>query len=194
MGCVYLLTFPNGKGYVGMTKFSAEKRLKRHFHDARWPQNKIMYHALKKLSRDDIILQTLFMSDDMHELQEQEIHFIEKLKTRAPSGYNLTRGGDGALGLDKETEERRRASISKSLTGKKLSDEHRANLSISHKGLVSPRKGTTASSETKKKMSLAAKNRWARDRESILLSRDTPQYRNNLSKGVKRSWERRRGK
>jgi hypothetical protein len=48
----------------------------------------------------------------------------------------------------------------KSMEGKPFSEEHKKNISLSHKGKPSPRLGEKHSEESKKKMSLAHKKRW----------------------------------
>ncbi len=148
--------------------------------------------AMVKYGQENIKVETLFEHVDRTILADMEMHFIEHHSTRAPHGYNLTSGGDGAPNLSSEAEQRRCSGISKSLTGKKLTAEHRANLSSSHKGIPSPRKGKKASAETKKRQSEAAKRRWARDRAEIIRQRDTDEYRSALSEGVTKSWQRRR--
>ena len=191
MGCVYKLVFPNGKCYVGMTLGTAEDRLQRHCKDANPKSRMAVHHALLKYGQD-VKMQVLFTSDDRETLMIAEQQFIFEHGTRAPAGYNLTAGGDGCPKLDEETEQRRRAAISKSLIGKKLSLSHRESLSRSHIGKPSSRKGAVLTEETKKRQSQAAKARWKRDRTKIMAQRSQPEYLLALSKGVERSWQRRR--
>lgn len=69
--------------------------------------------------------QRLYESDDVDDetLNQLEITFIEQYNPR----FNFTKGGDGVIGYTYTEEDKQK--ISKALTGRKLSDEHRQNIS-----------------------------------------------------------------
>ncbi len=86
-----------------------------------------------------------------------EKFFIKTLKTKSPTGYNLTDGGEGIVGLKRTLEHRRKISIANtgkkhsiasrmkmraSKIGKPFLPEHRAKLSKALKGVSkSPQHG-----------------------------------------------------
>ena len=85
---------------------------------------------------------------------------IRRFGTLAPSGYNISRGGDG-VGHTSET----RSKISESMSGRGKSESHRRALSLSLKGRV----GRTLSAATREKLSVAqtGKKRSAATRAKI---------------------------
>lgn len=66
------------------------------------------------------------------EMDDRETYWIEKLKTFAPGGYNLTRGGGGKYGYRHSAASREKMSAWQ--IGKILTPEHRAKVSASLKG------------------------------------------------------------
>jgi len=197
VGCVYLLTSPSGKQYVGMTKHTALKRWKHHVSDARYAKwSCALQAAIRKYGADNFTVETLEVHEDWADLVAAEIRLIASLGTMFPKGYNMTSGGEGCVSLPPEVEALRVAKVVKSLTGKKLSEAHRAKLSLSHKGLPSGMKGYKFSEEQKQQMSEAAKRRWADPvkREAAIKAIQDPEAqrkRSESSKGKKRSAESR---
>lgn len=166
-GCLYRLTFPNGKSYIGITKRTAEKRFAAHVWHSIGKKRKYAVHsAILKFGADSVVVETLAVAA-WSDLAELEIKAIAEHGTRAPNGYNLTRGGDGVVDFDDitrakmgeanigrvpsaETREKLRAKstgklhtedakrkMSEARMGMKFSDEHRANLSAARERSVS---------------------------------------------------------
>lgn len=190
MGCVYLLTFPNGKKYVGKSKYAAEKRFEAHWRCR--SGRSALSRALRKHGRRSVVVKTLLTSDEDKELCRMEVFYISFFGTRAPHGYNLTEGGEGIVGLSVEAENRRRRNISRGLTGKKLSASHVQNLRRSHLGQTSPMEGRQHSESTRRKMSASARKRWRRDREKIMEYRKSLEFHQNMSHAQKKAWVKRR--
>ena len=161
MGCVYLITSPSGKRYVGATRHDAQTRWKRHVKDSAGTWS-ALYAAIRKYGPEAFSVETLEEHDDFADIARAEVRLIAQLGTMFPGGYNLTPGGEGVVALPSEIEARRVANSAASRQGLKLTAAHRAALSESHKGLPSPRKGQTHSIETRALMSAAAKARAAR--------------------------------
>lgn len=91
MAIIYLATNRlNKKSYVGFTKTTLKERFERHcekgyaFHDA------ITEYGLDCF--DIVVLEE--SSDWLYLVSEREPHYIDKLGTLAPNGYNLTKGGE----------------------------------------------------------------------------------------------------
>lgn len=162
MGCVYLLTSPSGKGYVGITRHTAAERFLVHVRDSKTSTWSAVHAAMRKYGPESFKLETLLEGDDWSELCAAERRLIAELGTKSPRGYNLTDGGEGVANLPAEVEARRVANSARSRTGKPLSAPHRQSLSLAHLGQISPMKGKKLSDEARQKLSQAAKARWGR--------------------------------
>lgn len=159
---VYLVTFPNGKQYVGITTATMEVRKSEHKSRARHGRSFAIHAALNKYVNQEI-WEVLKICDSYEEAKELEKKYIKDLKTMSPNGYNLTQGGDG-------------------IKGKVFTDEQRKRLSEAHKGYVMPQsvvdkiansnRGKRRSDEAKARMSSAQKGKKlsAQHIESIIKS------------------------
>ena len=119
---VYLITFSNGKSYVGVTS-DLRRRLREHR-----TGNFAVGAAMRKHSWT---AQELFCGT-AEQCFAKEVQFIADLKTLSPGGYNLTTGGEGGFDMPLEAVQRRGASISKAFTLEKRL-EHSRKLSASHR-------------------------------------------------------------
>lgn len=116
---IYKLTSPNGKCYIGQTR-DVESRFRsyRTLHKRVHSQRKI-YNALKKYGPENFTYEIIQECLNQNELNDAEIHWIEKFDSIA-NGYNLMTGGSYGT----HSEETRRK-LSEAHTGKKWSDERR---------------------------------------------------------------------
>jgi len=94
MGCLYRLTFPNGKAYIGITTRTAEIRFKRHVDYSRNARRSAVHHAILKYGAENVVVETLVIADDLNYLRELEKRAVQKFGTLKPGGYNLTGGGE----------------------------------------------------------------------------------------------------
>lgn len=165
-GIIYCITNTlTGKSYVGQTTLSLVDRWGLHKSAALGghPGCLYFYNSIRKHGVQAFNLQVLDTASDLETLNQKEIHWICKLDTLVPKGYNLMLGGKGHGKHSPETIERMRLAH----TGKKASEEARATMSAAQKGRVlsdsaraNNRKaqlGKKLSEETKMKMSLAKK-------------------------------------
>ena len=90
-GYIYLLTFGNGKHYVGLTN-NFERRIKQHKSDSVDVNNKL-YNAWKKYKGP--IAEEVIFTCRQSDLKEFEIHFIAEYDSHR-NGYNSTPGGDAS--------------------------------------------------------------------------------------------------
>jgi len=90
MGCLYQLSFPNGKTYIGITRSTAERRLKGHVKGSKNPRH-LVTKAIAKYGVPKV--ETLIICDDWESLCSMEQRAI---KVYAPA-YNMTAGGEGVL-------------------------------------------------------------------------------------------------
>ena len=98
---IYLVTNKvNGKRYIGQTVQPLKKRWSSHGSDAKRRRGPhALVHALLKYGKENFSIRTLKVCNTRIELNRLEKHFIVKLKTKAPNGYNITDGGDGTPGV-----------------------------------------------------------------------------------------------
>lgn len=104
MGCVYKMTNRiNGMIYIGMTTFRIEKRLREHQQLSRYSKIIFELHkAIREFGFESFDIETLFISDNVEELNKCERDFILKFNTNITTGgigYNMTSGGQGTTGF-----------------------------------------------------------------------------------------------
>ena len=150
-GVIYLITnMINGKSYVGQTIQKLSKRLYAH----KRGKNQMVDKAIQKYGWENLIHEVLEENIPREMLDEREIFWIAKLKTKFPNGYNLTDGGDGGRGMTPTPEtlakmsaaQKARGSKPPSFKGKHHSEEAKAKISEARQN-ISP--------ETRAKMSAA---------------------------------------
>ena len=92
---VYLLIDgTNDKEYVGQTTKTAEERFKEHMYSPYY-----IGKAIRKHGADMFTTAILKICYSKEELDFLEKHFIKSRNTTAPSGYNITTGGEGVAGF-----------------------------------------------------------------------------------------------
>jgi group I intron endonuclease len=98
---IYLLSFPNGKHYVGRTRNSLEQRLIEHKTRATKGYQHPLYYAINKYGWENISKTKLYIASTEEELVLKELEFIKNFNS-LQNGYNLTLnteiGGDNWKG------------------------------------------------------------------------------------------------
>ncbi len=149
-GCLYRLTFPSGKVYIGITKNSAAARFAAHVSFATTGKRLCaVHHAILKHGADSVRVETLAVVDDWQKLPAMEVEAIKLNGSKFPNGYNLTDGGEGTIGVIRSAEVRAKHSAAKkgrplnketmekawaASRGRVKTDAERAKISASHKG------------------------------------------------------------
>jgi len=139
MAVVYVITnLRNGKRYVGKTKWTLQKRWGVHLRDARAGSEYAIHRAIRKYGQDAFAIEVLATYETETEALQAEVEWVERLGTVGDGGYNMCRGGRGALGYRHTDEARARISaFAKSvgrvppgsdLTGTRASEETRAKM------------------------------------------------------------------
>jgi group I intron endonuclease len=104
---IYLLSFPNGKHYVGRTKNTLEQRLAEHKASAKKGKQHQLYYAINKYGWENIKVEVLYEAINEEELILRELYYIQQHNS-VEEGYNMTYnteiGGDNWKGR-KHTEE-----------------------------------------------------------------------------------------
>lgn len=134
-GLAYLVTcVPSGKQYVGITARSLMRRWYEHTLDAeKRPGQSAIRRAIAKYGKEQFTIEPLCCARNYADLLSVEKDLIKQCGTRAPGGYNLTDGGQGANGCTRSLEHR--AAIVRALTGKPRSAITRAKVSASKMGI-----------------------------------------------------------
>ena len=157
---IYVHTFPDGRKYVGSTKKQNPKK--------RWKgaqgyrKHKILFNAIKSVGWNNIQHEILETVEDKETAFKREEYYTLLWRTNEPEfGFNIDIGkkhneetkkriseihkGRPAWNIGiPQTEEAKRKN-SESNRGQKrqpFTEEHRAKISASNKGRVSPNKGT----------------------------------------------------
>jgi len=104
-GYLYLIEFPNGKSYVGITRKSIRKRVMQH---SKASTKSVLHRAIMAHGESNVRVKAigLFLWEL---LGLAEAAAISEHKTLSPSGYNFTSGGEG--GYEIATEVRAKMSI-----------------------------------------------------------------------------------
>lgn len=181
---VYKITnLRNGKGYIGITKHSAEKRWRRHLKDANKRKHLPLYAAILKYGEGAFSVRTLATVDTWDAAQGLEISFIKRYGTHTSTrnGYNMTWGGDGSLGLKPNEEARKKMSMAQ--RGRRHTEETKRKIGLAHKGNTygSLTKGFKMSEAQKRLLSFLARGRRA--------SEETRQKMSASQRGRKHSEE-----
>jgi group I intron endonuclease len=125
---IYILTnLINNKIYVGQTVRSLEKRINQHLKRS---DCIAISSAIKKYGIESFKIEQIDSAETIEELNKKENEWILKLNTVYPNGYNLNTGG-----LNKRWSEFSKIKMSNSHKGKKLSQEHKINISNSVKSV-----------------------------------------------------------
>lgn len=96
---IYMLTNKiTGKAYIGQTSESARRRFQYHQKAARKGSKALIHEALRKYGKDNFDLTVLDSDIPVETVDNCEIYWIRKLKTRMPDGYNMQGGGKSAKG------------------------------------------------------------------------------------------------
>ena len=101
MAWIYILTFPNGKQYVGQTI-----NLKKRYSDYRSNNvnNRPIHNAIRKYGWGNIKKVEMNCSEEYLDWMEQE--WIKTLNCICPNGYNIVDGGNSNKHYNKELKKR----------------------------------------------------------------------------------------
>lgn len=177
----------NGKEYIGLdTKNNLDY----------YGSGIYIKRAIKKYSKVNFKKRILCKCNNIKELKEAEIIYIELYNTFKGRGYNLTAGGEGLLGfrhsqksinLMKETkanwtDEERREYKKRNSEGQKGK----------HIGILNPFYGKTHSKEFKEKMSIKQKNITLNEKFGKIKAEEIRKKISKYQKGRKKSKEHNR--
>lgn len=208
MGCVYVLTSPSGKHYVGLTQVGAVHRFYAHKNRR---SARPLSRAIAKYGWDAFTKEIVFESADKSALVAKEIELIGSFGCMVPRGYNCTAGGEGLLRMKRPPhviEATRRANL-----GRKASEETKAKLRAAHARnprpcpmagkkhspeAIAKMRGHTRrhTSETREKMSRSRMGHFVsqetREKLRRAASSQSEEVRRKIADGMRRVWSERR--
>jgi group I intron endonuclease len=166
---IYVITnILNGKQYVGIT---GDLKMRWYRHRKANGSSPALHAAIRSYGIENFVFTHLMDVFSIEYAQEIEQELIASKGTKAPFGYNLTDGGEGAFGvIQSEITRKKKSEASKN---KRHSIETRKKMSESQKGVAKPK----FSEEHKAKLSKATKNYWAAKKASNKII-------NEISQGV----------
>jgi group I intron endonuclease len=128
----------NDKEYIGLTKRPLESRWKQHVYESNkvnsWEWNTPLGNAIKKYGKDNFEIYVLNNYNSVEEMKLGEIKMIEERKSLSVfGGYNLSKGGDGRLGVKLSDETKRKIGLGQ--IGKIMSPEAKIKMSLAKRGL-----------------------------------------------------------
>jgi len=116
MHILYMLTFPNGKIYIGQTVRAMHTRLAQHRQSSRNGSNLPVHCAWRMHGEPDVTV--LAELESQEALHAAEIATIKALGTICPNGYNLGHGGETAPSKNHDVAKK----ISLAASGRKYAD------------------------------------------------------------------------
>lgn len=182
MPCVYQLTFPSGKRYIGIAR-NFDRRWAVHKHMALSGKSSLAVHCAIRKYGADAAKREILLIGTLDYVKKIEISLIAACGTQTPNGYNITPGGDGVV----------------------YTDEMRLQASIREKARVTPEYremrraqavGRKMTSDQNAKNSAAKKEHWQdpeyRAKMAIAFKGRPPQTEGQKAKraeALRRDWE-----
>ncbi len=145
-----------GGVYIGQTTMGLSRRMSAHLCEARRSKHNLpLYRAIRKHGKSAFTIKLLAECEGRDEMNAREQQEIAALKTSGTHCYNAHPGGLKGYPISSETKAKMSAARKGSRHhqfGKPLSEEHKKNLSASHRGKV-------CSEETREKLRAASTGR-----------------------------------
>jgi group I intron endonuclease len=110
VGTIYLIRNKlTGKKYVGQTRYSLSKRWRNHCHSS--SGCRVLKRAIAKYGVRSFEMSVLESQVPQEKLDERERHWIGKLRTKVPVGYNLLEGGNSTALVNTRRSKTRKAQL-----------------------------------------------------------------------------------
>lgn len=84
-----------GKIYIGQTTHTLNKRIKSHIKESKKESNRPFMLSINKYGIDNFEFEIIDSTDNLDELNDKEIYWIDFYNSVSPNGYNVTGGGQG---------------------------------------------------------------------------------------------------
>jgi len=84
-----------GKVYIGQTKHTLDTRIKNHIKESKIKSNRPFMSSINKHGIDNFTFELIDSANNLDELNDKEIYWINFYDSVFPNGYNVTGGGQG---------------------------------------------------------------------------------------------------
>lgn len=146
MACLYMITAPSGRSYVGYSSRDAESRFSEHVGNAKGSRtNSILHAAIRKYGAERMHVRTLLIGSEDYCFGVED-SAIKAFGTMMPNGYNMIGGGVGLTRMP-ESVVRRRANTLKATMARPDQKQKRSEM------LASRYSETSAASKISKSLS-----------------------------------------
>jgi len=85
----------NNKVYIGQTTQRLEKRISSHIRESKIDKNRPFLSSINKYGVDSFTFEIIDSANNLDELNDKEIYWIDFYGSVSPNGYNITGGGQG---------------------------------------------------------------------------------------------------
>jgi group I intron endonuclease len=187
MGCLYKLTSPSNKSYIGITMKTADQRWSKHIEHALGKRdNGALYSALRKYGPSNFSLTVLVTSDDWNALCELEKRIIHEHNTLSPNGYNIALGGEGVQGKRSEADRLKISAAQKKRCS--TPEGHARMVELSRRSRLSPK--WHEAQARKRKPVKPAKPKMSREERSerIRAGMNSPEALSKMRSSLKARW------
>ena len=156
-----------GKVYIGQTIQTLDKRIKGHIKESKMDKTRPFLLSINKYGANNFIFETIDLANNLDELNDKEIHWINFYNSVSPNGYNVTGGGQGKKMIStNELGKRISKGLQNSKKWQKIKNSEEYLKKIKEK-FIGHNKGKKFSTEHKEKI-------WEKNKERILkFNKDT---------------------
>ena len=183
---VYLLTFRNGKCYVGVT-WNLKKRMAEHLRNSTCGRNFALFNAILKYGSPTMtVLATAIQYADAFHLEKK---LIKEKNTLSPHGYNMTAGGDGMAYWSEEVRQKASRTWRLKLNDPTFAAQRRATAIKAGPKVSAANKRFYATPQGKAVLKQRTGSNW---KENITRANRVPKThatRSKMKLSAKRNWE-----
>jgi group I intron endonuclease len=156
-----------GKVYIGQTIQTLDKRIKGHINESKKDKNRPFLLSINKYGVDNFTFETIDSANNLDELNDKEIYWVNFYNSVSPNGYNVTGGGQGKKMIStNELGKRISKGLQNSKKWQKIKNSEEYLKKIKEK-FIGHNKGKKFSTEHKEKI-------WKKNKERILkFNKDT---------------------
>jgi group I intron endonuclease len=156
-----------GKVYIGQTIQTLDKRIKGHIKESKMDKTRPFLISINKYGADNFTFETIDSANNLDELNDKEIHWINFYNSVSPNGYNVTGGGQGKKMIStNELSKRISKGLQNSKKWQKIKNSEEYLKKIKEK-FIGHNKGKKFSTKHKEKI-------WEKNKERILkFNKDT---------------------
>ena len=126
MACLYMITAPSGRSYIGYSSRNAKSRFAEHAGNAAAGRTSSILHAsIRKYGAENMDVKELLIGSEAY-CFEMENAAILAFGTMMPNGYNMIGGGIGLRGMPESVIRRRAKTLMATMATPERKERHKA--------------------------------------------------------------------